>query len=64
MCWNDLCIASDCDGNNHVDATGSTWRQKRGEAYCPACDDYVTADTCIHMATAIENERLRGPHDS
>jgi hypothetical protein len=32
-CWNDLCIATDCDGINHVDATGDTWTQR-----CKAAD--------------------------
>jgi hypothetical protein len=35
-CWNDFCIATDCDGRHHVDATGRTWDQARGTVYCPA----------------------------
>jgi hypothetical protein len=32
-CGTDLCIATDCDGINHVDATGRTWTQR-----CNAAD--------------------------
>ena len=39
-CWNAFCIATDCDGEHHVDTTGYTWTQARGTAYCPACRGY------------------------
>jgi hypothetical protein len=31
-CWNSF-FASDCDGEHHVDITGHTWTQKRGQEY-------------------------------
>lgn len=40
-CWNDFCISTDCDGENHVDTTGDSWRQARGEVYCPSEADYL-----------------------
>lgn len=37
-CWSGFCIASDCDGVNHVDATGYTWSEERRGTYdCAAC---------------------------
>jgi len=42
-CWNGFCIADTCDGVNHVDATGDTWEQRRGERYCLEHAEY---DTC------------------
>lgn len=42
-CWNGFCIATTCDGINHVDVTGDTWAQQRGESYCPFHAEY---DTC------------------
>ncbi len=39
-CWNGFCIATDCNGINHVDATGQCWAQERGNVYCPACQNY------------------------
>lgn len=39
-CWNAWCIAGDCDGVNHYDATGHSWTQQRGYAYNPATGDY------------------------
>jgi hypothetical protein len=30
-CWNRFCIASFCDGVNHVDATGYDWVERRPE---------------------------------
>lgn len=37
-CWNFFCIASDCNGKNHVDPTGYTWEQNQGEIYNPETD--------------------------
>jgi hypothetical protein len=34
-CWSGLCIAGDCDGINHVDATGATWTERHGDQYDP-----------------------------
>lgn len=46
-CWNGFCIATDCNGVDHVDFTGRTWTQKRGNVYCPACHNYShPADDC------------------
>lgn len=42
-CWNTLCIAGDCDGINHVDATGVSWSQDRDEEYCRI---HAAYDTC------------------
>ena len=39
-CWNGFCIAGDCDGVGHVDATGDTWEQRRGFSYNPASGIY------------------------
>lgn len=46
MSWNAFCIATDCDGEHHIDTTGATWTQQRGTVYCPGCNGYV--DDCIH----------------
>lgn len=35
-CTNDFCIASDCDGEEHIDATGHTWFEPPGWRYNPA----------------------------
>lgn len=39
-CWSDFCIATVCDGAEHVDATGYTWRQERGQTYNPRTCEY------------------------
>jgi hypothetical protein len=39
-CWNGLCIAGDCDGEHHVDATGHTWEERQGQVYCIEHDRY------------------------
>jgi hypothetical protein len=45
VCWQAFCIAGDCDGVHHVDATGYGWAQQRGETYCVQHDAY---DRCGH----------------
>jgi hypothetical protein len=49
-CWNDFCIADDCDGLHHVDATGRSWTQARGTRYCPTCGGY---SGCRHGSAVI-----------
>jgi hypothetical protein len=46
-CWNAFCIATDCDGVAHVDATGDFWNQAEGTAFNPATGAYDMADTQI-----------------
>src|SRR5215470_16803970 len=58
-CWNVFCIATDCDGEHHVDTTGATWNQKRGQAYCPVCRAY-TADCGHHDDSVVTTIYERG----
>jgi hypothetical protein len=44
-CWNGFCIAGDCDGVAHVDATGDTWEQRRGFSYNPATGIYDLSES-------------------
>ena len=67
-CWNGFCIAGDCDGVSHVDATGETWKQRRGFAYNPATGIYdlserelESTDSAGSVDEALFNERPVGP---
>jgi hypothetical protein len=58
-CWNGLCVAGDCDGARHVDATGTPWVQERGAVFCPVHCFYHQPGACPHTAAAGENARWR-----
>lgn len=49
-CWNTGCIAGDCDGENHLDFTGHTWTQKRGQEFNPATGRYEFLHVCQWFA--------------
>lgn len=42
--WNGLCVVTDCDAVNHVEATGDSWAQVEGTAYNPATGVYDLPD--------------------
>jgi hypothetical protein len=58
-CWHPSCIATDCDGINHVGNDGHGWAQARGAVYCPLHNAYHHVDACWWTATPRENERWR-----
>jgi hypothetical protein len=53
-CWQAFCILTDCDGVDHVDATGYSWDQERGTAYCP---EHRTYDRCAGGPVFTDYER-------
>lgn len=54
-CWNGLCVAGDCDGTHHVDATGAAWAEPADFPYCPVDDDYCDPRECTAAAVEREN---------
>lgn len=58
-CWTDFCIAGDCDGVNHVDATGYTWSETK-----PAgVSSYHRKPPGIFSYHRSEVEKLKGKDD-
>lgn len=66
VCWNGFCIAGDCDGVNHVDATGDAWAQERGTEYCPAVNRYVPRDQSrsAGLITVLDDRDDKGVRSS
>lgn len=52
-CWNGFCIASDCDGIHHVDATGDTWSQGQSRVRCDECARHQPRARC--RMTAVDH---------
>lgn len=44
-CWNAFCVATYCDGVEHVDVLATSWSQAEGTAYNPATAVYDRPDT-------------------
>jgi hypothetical protein len=62
-CWNLFCIAGDCDGVAHVDATGDTWEQRRGFAYNPATGIYDFSEHDLESTGAEERAAGNSPNE-
>jgi hypothetical protein len=50
-CWSGFCIAGDCDGINHVDATGYTWAEVHPDS--PATDTARMPKPVREMAALV-----------
>lgn len=54
VCWNGFCIAGDCDGTNHVDATGDTWEEAKGSEWNDVTAEWVLPPKLVSLRRRIE----------